>query len=187
MKHPRLRGLRIANPEMYALLDKSYVGGGGYHFRSRYDQEAAPAPPQLGDTPLDRRVTVRCGHVEDIPDHVTQNANGFRAYRAWAKANWDCLQCYSTKRASEARPQPEELALPPLQGTDRQMPWAVETRRRRVVEFRGVRPLPPRIEKRLARRLAVAEAGWWINTRGLSINDFVVAPLPRRAKSREVA
>lgn len=204
MNHPRLKGLRIANPKMFLLLDKSYIGGGGYHLRSPDDrpetpqkavptptQKAATAPTHEGDTPLDRRVTVHCGHEEEIPDHVTQNANGFRAYRAWAKANLDCLQCYWSKMASEARPQPEELALPNLRGTDRQVNWAIDIRRKCIVEFRGIRgsigPLPPRIEKRLEKRLAVAEAGWWINSRGLSLDAFVAVPLPRHVKSPEVA
>ena len=173
-----MSGLRIANPELYALLDKSSTGNLGIHRLKDPDAPArTEAPPKPAPDVAAQDITYRCGHTGQVPHHITP------AYGIWTSANLDCPPCFLDAKASAAALDGEAQNLPALIGSYKQVRWALTVRRERIEEVRmsrAIGPLAARMEKALNRRLALADAAWWIDTRDVSLALFAAARLPGR-------
>ena len=179
-----MSGFRIANPKLYALLDKSRTGNPGTHSLKDPDAPArTEASPEPAPAPMPEGIDIafRCGHTGLMPAHITHAAAP--AYGIWASSNQDCTPCYLDSKASTAALDGEAQGLPALLGSYKQVRWALTIRRERIEEVktsRAIRPLAACTERALDKRLALADARWWIGTRDISLTLFASATLPSR-------
>lgn len=117
-----------------------------------------------------------CGE-KFVHTHFCNNRDAADSYEEWAKENIKvCSECYSkNKQAEEKAKQAEEKAkqkeaqsdlnLSELSGTEKQIAWAADIRRKAIAIVMNRVTLN---EKFISAVNAKSEAKWWIENR----NDF---------------
>lgn len=128
-------------------------------------------------------ITHTCGHVENHRRHGAYNETE-RHNMVAVLGRESCSDCYRTYRAPNWRREvaaaitgAAETGLPPLRGTRKQLIWAQQIRGTWAPELFALRdrfggrdveedPAVGTLMKTINYSLAMADAGWWIDTTG---------------------
>ena len=125
---------------------------------------------------MEREITHSCGHVERHFVGGVFASDGDAQARKLARMK--CKPCFKAGKQAKADVQAEadratlaEVALPDLAGSDRQVAWAVSIRLERLALLQRTTP------GRVPDFVAIVDAKWWIDHRGLDLGGLPSASL----------
>ena len=118
-------------------------------------------------------ITHSCGHVE------THSLAGFASQidrkRRWLETR-QCPSCFRIQTQAEAKRTAETAMLglspPPLQGSDRQIEWALRLRAERVIAIRAAHDATAQ-DAMIERLFEITDAKTWIDQRTLPLADLL--------------
>lgn len=132
-------------------------------------------------------VTHRCGH--EVSHNLFGPGKERKSKLMWLAAQ-ECRECYMKKQAEEAMKKSEEMGLPELVGSEKQIAWAVQIRVQKLQELDSIKSRIPsgsegevRFKETIEILLGNVDSRFWIENRDLSGIE-IIRPIAMEIASR---